>query len=68
MDPRVPPLACSADVRLDVVVVGEGTVGCMLAARLSENPDRSVCLLEAIFLLSSSERGQSSGLHAAGFD
>jgi choline dehydrogenase len=31
----------------DVVVVGGGTAGCVLAARLSENPDRSVCLVEA---------------------
>jgi len=35
MDPRVPPLVCFADVRFDVVVVGDGTVGCALAARLS---------------------------------
>jgi choline dehydrogenase len=34
-------------VRFDVVVVGAGTAGCVLAARLSENPDRSVCLIEA---------------------
>jgi choline dehydrogenase len=34
-------------MRFDVVVVGGGTAGCVLAARLSENPDRSVCLLEA---------------------
>jgi choline dehydrogenase len=34
-------------VSFDVVVVGGGTAGCVLAARLSENPDRSVCLLEA---------------------
>src|SRR4029078_12308778 len=34
-------------VRYDVVVVGGGTAGCVLAARLSESPTRSVCLLEA---------------------
>jgi choline dehydrogenase len=31
----------------DHVVVGGGTAGCLLAARLSENPDRTVCLIEA---------------------
>jgi choline dehydrogenase len=31
----------------DVVVVGDGSAGCVLAARLSEDPDRSVCLIEA---------------------
>jgi choline dehydrogenase-like flavoprotein len=34
-------------VRFDVLVVGGGTAGCVLASRLSENADRSVCLLEA---------------------
>ncbi|WP_050502355.1 GMC family oxidoreductase [Streptomyces monomycini] len=31
----------------DIVVLGGGVAGCVLAARLSENPGRSVCLVEA---------------------
>jgi choline dehydrogenase len=31
----------------DVIVLGGGTAGCVLAARLSEDPERRVCLVEA---------------------
>jgi choline dehydrogenase len=34
-------------VGYDVLVAGGGTAGCVLAARLSEDPARSVCLIEA---------------------
>jgi choline dehydrogenase len=33
--------------RFDVLVLGGGAAGCALAGRLSENPDRTVCLVEA---------------------
>jgi choline dehydrogenase len=33
--------------RYDVVILGGGTAGCVLAARLSEDSERSVCLVEA---------------------
>jgi len=35
------------DREFDYIVVGAGTAGCLLAARLSENPGHSVCLIEA---------------------
>ena len=34
-------------MRFDVVVAGGGTAGCIVAARLSEDGSRSVCLVEA---------------------
>jgi len=33
--------------RFDVLILGAGAAGCALAGRLSENSDRSVCLVEA---------------------
>jgi choline dehydrogenase len=33
--------------RYDVLILGAGAAGCALAGRLSENQDRSVCLVEA---------------------
>jgi choline dehydrogenase-like flavoprotein len=33
--------------RFDVLILGAGAAGCALAGRLSENPERTVCLVEA---------------------
>jgi choline dehydrogenase len=33
--------------RYDVLILGAGAAGCALAGRLSENPERTVCLVEA---------------------
>jgi choline dehydrogenase-like flavoprotein len=40
-------MGCKQPMSFDVLVVGGGTAGCALVARLSENPDRGVCLVEA---------------------
>ena len=37
----------ATDTPFDYVIVGAGTAGCVLAARLSEDPGTRVCLLEA---------------------
>ncbi len=34
-------------MNFDVVIVGGGSAGCCLAGRLSEDPDKTVCLIEA---------------------
>ena len=39
--------AYSQPVRHDVVVIGGGTAGCVIASRLSEDLGRTVCLIEA---------------------
>src|SRR5258708_39519091 len=35
------------DAEFDVVVVGAGSAGCVLSARLTENPNISLCVIEA---------------------
>lgn len=40
-------MALGTGLRYDVVILGGGAAGCVLAARLSEDPTRSVCLVEA---------------------
>ena len=41
------PVPAKFDVEHDVVVVGGGSAGCVVASRLTESPSISVCLIEA---------------------
>jgi choline dehydrogenase-like flavoprotein len=40
-------LADKFDIEFDVVVVGGGSAGCVMATRLTENPATTLCLIEA---------------------
>lgn len=56
--------ALVAGERFDVVVVGGGSAGCVLAARLAEKPGRRVLLLEAGPAMSTSEARDVTSLAA----
>ena len=50
------------DAEFDVVVVGAGSAGCVLSARLTENPNIALCAIEAVDLPTIDRKSQTKSL------